>query len=301
MFRRPPKEDLFAIGEKRLAQLQEEGRYSCYRNTRATLRKLSRYMRGKKLPVDEVTPELIAGFESYLALTEGNSQNTIAENVKILSFLLTQGGVKDNPCDTVKKKREQTPRYYLVEEELARLMALPLKPGSEEDVSRDIFFVECRTGLRISDLLNLRWGDYDGQSIRIRMQKTQRYLEIPVGRSVKMVFARYKHLFASPEDPVFPALEKPSGVKNDRFAASRRLIYVTARINVNIKRLAARAGIDKPVSTHVGRHTFATMLLNKGASIYEIKELLGHQDVKVTQVYAHLLNKRKEELMNLLE
>lgn len=301
LFRQSQKEDLFALGEKRLTQLKAEGRYSCYRNTKATLRKLSCFMQGKKLPLDDVTPDLIAMFESYLALKEGNSRNTIAENIKIISQLLTQHGVRDNPCAVHKVSREQTMRHYLMEEEIERLMALSLSPGSEAAVARDIFFVECRTGLRISDLLQLRWCDYDGKTIRIRMQKTQRLLSIPVGKRVREVLERYRNLFSKDAERVFPAWEMVAVGEKDEFAVSRRLIYATARVNHHIKRLAVRAGVDKPISTHVGRHTFATMLLSKGASIYEIKELLGHQDVKVTQVYAHLMDKRKRELVDMLE
>lgn len=65
--------------------------------------------------------------------------------------------------------------------------------------------------------------------------------------------------------------------------------------------MAQCAGISKKVSTHVGRHTFATLLMSKGASIYEVKELLGHRDVKVTQVYTHLLDTRKQELVTMLD
>ena len=87
----------------------------------------------------------------------------------------------------------------------------------------------------------------------------------------------------------------------DVFELERRLITATARVNLMIKAVAKRAGVHKNISTHVGRHTFATMLINKGASIYEIKELLGHQDIKVTQVYTHLAGHRKQELVQLLE
>lgn len=301
LFKKPQKEDLFTLGNRRLDQLKQESRYSCYRNTKATLRKLSRFMKGKKLPVDEVTPEMIAAFEQYLACEEGNSRNTIVENIKIISYLLTMGGIQDNPCHVRKATREQTQRNYLLEEDLQRLMALQLRAGSDEAVVRDIFFVECRTGLRISDLLQMRWKDYDGHFIRVRMQKTQRHIDVPVSRSVSAVLGSYRHLFSKEEDRIFPTLGVSSSSDADTFSSSRRLIYATARINYHIKRLAARAGIDKPISTHVGRHTFATMLLDKGASIYEIKELLGHQDVKVTQVYAHLMDKRKQELVDMLE
>lgn len=300
LFHKTSRMDLFALGEKRLAELKAEGRYSCYRNTRATLQKLAAFVDGKPLQMGKVTPELMENFRTYLIETVGNSHNTVSENLKIISQFFTQAGVEKNPCKGVGLTRIQRPRNFLQEEELARMMALRLPKGSEMDVVRDMFFMECRTGLRISDLLQLRWSDFDGQYIRLRMQKTRRAVEIPVSASVQKTLEKYRDLFSRPNSRIFPVLDRVKD-RPDEFSKLRRLIYGTAHVNLILKRVAARAGITKKVSTHVARHTFATMLISKGASIYDVKELLGHQDVKVTQVYAHLLDGRKRELVEMLE
>lgn len=300
LFNRTGRTDLFEIGEQHLASLKKEGRYSCYRSTRATLRKLSVFRHGKPLPVKDVTPEMMADFRDFMLDKLGNSRNTVSENLKIVGHLLTESDVEKNPCAGLGVSREYSERTYLLEEELKRMMALRLKPGSEMDIARDLFFVECRTGLRISDLLQLRWGDvYDG-FIRLRMQKTKRKIEVPVTKSVMSVFEKYKTLFSRPDTPIFPLLDRLPQLTG-AFSHERRLVAVTANLNAQIKVVASRAGIRKNVSTHVARHTFATMLINKGASIYDVKELLGHCDVKVTQVYAHLMDQRKQELVQLLE
>ena len=299
LFKNPGRENISDLGEKRLQKLKAEGRYSCYRNTRATLRKFSCYLGGKQVAANRVTPEMMRGFQTFLLEKIGNSHNTMVENVKILASLLEEAGIKDNPCHHLSLTREQTRRNYLLEDEIERMMALRLRSESEMAAARDIFFVECRTGLRISDLLQLRWCDYDGSYIRIRMQKTHKEVEIPVATAVAQVLARYRTIFSHEQDHVFPFLQdfQPA---TDGFSVSRSLVYATSRINLQLKKMAVRAGINKSLSTHMGRHTFATLLLDKGATIYEIKELLGHQDVKVTQVYAHLLERRKRELVERL-
>jgi len=300
LFHRPGRTDLFELGETRLAQLKMEGRYSCYRNTRATLRKLSCFLGGKTLPLEKATPELMDRFREYLIHTVGNSHNTVTENIKVLSKIFSQAGVEKNPCAQLGQTRIPCPRGYLQEEELATMMALKLPEGSELEMARDIFFLECRTGLRISDLLQLRWCDCSGGSIRIHMQKTRRSIEIPITASVEKTLDKYRDLFSGPDGRIFPLIDEVKS-QPDEFDHPRRLIYGTARVNHLIKQVAVRAGITKKVSTHVGRHTFATMLISKGASIYDVKELLGHRDVKVTQVYAHLLDGRKRELVEMLE
>jgi site-specific recombinase XerD len=300
LFNRPNRTDLFELGEKRLMQLKAEGRYSSYRNTQATLRKLSRFRGGKSLPIGAVTPALVAGFREYLIKEEGNSQSTVTENIKILSFLLNRAGVSQDPCAGMARTREAHRRNYLLKEEIDRMMALKLASGSELDMARDIFYLECRTGLRISDLLQLCWGNFNGETLRVMMQKTQREVTVPVTASIRRTLEKYRHLFSSAEERVFPFLDMEEW-RTDEFSLPRALVAATCRVNSLVKQVAARAGIEKNISTHVGRHTFATMLISKGASIYEVKELMGHRDVKVTQVYAHLLDDRKRELMEMLE
>ena len=299
-FKRPGREDIFAVGERRLERLKAEGRYSCYRATRAVLRKLSVFRKGKPLPVNEVTPALLEEFRRFLALELGNGNNTIVENLKTVLRLLDEGGAQTDCRGALKLTREATPRTYLLEDELERLMALTVKEDSMEELSRDIFFVECRTGLRISDLLLLKWGACRDDMLRLRMQKTQQRIEVPLTQQVRQVLEKYRTLFSTDADYVFPPLNSPASA-TDSFSLSRKVISATVTVNRHVKQLAKRAGLDKEVSTHVGRHTFATMLLNKGASIYEIKELLGHQDVKVTQIYAHLRTDRKRALIEMLE
>lgn len=300
IFKRPGREDIFVLGEQRLERLRAEGRYSCFRSTRAVLHKLSLFQKGKPLPLNEVSPELMEQFQQFLAMKMGNSRNTIVENIKVVQRLLEEGGIHRNLCSALNLGRIQTPRTYLLESELEQMMALRIKEGSEEFMARDIFFIECRTGLRISDLLLLKWQSCQDGVFRLMMQKTHRSIEVPMTEGVKNILSRYRTLFSKDNDYVFPLLAGSENEKDD-FLLSKKVVYATARVNVLIKRLAARAGLGKPLSTHVGRHTFATMLLSKGASIYEIKELLGHSDVKVTQVYAHILEERKRELVLRLE
>ena len=71
-------------------------------------------------------------------------------------------------------------------------------------------------------------------------------------------------------------------------------------INVILKPWAKAAGIDKHFTFHTARHTFATMMLTLGADLYTTSKLLGHSDVQVTQVYAKIVNRKKDEAVNLV-
>ena len=74
----------------------------------------------------------------------------------------------------------------------------------------------------------------------------------------------------------------------------------TAIINRRLKAIAIKAKIVKNISTHVGRHTFATNLITEGVDIYVVKELLGHQDLKITQIYAKVVDSKKAEAIKKL-
>lgn len=74
----------------------------------------------------------------------------------------------------------------------------------------------------------------------------------------------------------------------------------TTHINILLKPWAKAAGIDKKFSFHTARHTFATMMLTLGADLYTTSKLLGHTDVKMTQVYAKIINRKKDEAVNLV-
>ena len=74
----------------------------------------------------------------------------------------------------------------------------------------------------------------------------------------------------------------------------------TTHINILLKPWAKAAGIDKRFSFHTARHTFATMMLTLGADLYTTSKLLGHTDVKMTQVYANIINRKKDEAVNLV-
>ncbi len=300
LFDSPSRRDIFAVGEKRLERLKAEGRYSCFRSTRATMRKLSRYTRGKPLAAGRINPEFMKGFSEFLEKEIGNSHNTMVENLKVVVLLVEEAGLDASVISAALPARKQTERGYLTEDELRRIMALHLPEKSEIELARDMFYVECRTGLRISDILKLRWAFFRNGRIEIQMQKTGRRINLPLTGSISQVFDRYRDLFTGPDDYIFPLMRYRQTGSCD-FSLERAMIYCTARINKQLKHLAWLSGLGRNLSTHMGRHTFATMLLSKGASIFEVKEMLGHRDVKVTQVYAHLLDDRKMQLMQMLE
>ena len=142
------------------------------------------------------------------------------------------------------------------------------------------------TGLRHSDMAALRWQDIQntdaGEIINLpSMQKTKHPVIIPLGIQAKSWLPERNN--AEPDAKVFP--DAPTIGCADRA----------------LKHMAKRAGIDKTISFHCSRHTFATMMLTLGADLYTTSKLLGHANVTTTQIYSKIIDKKKVETVNLVD
>ena len=141
------------------------------------------------------------------------------------------------------------------------------------------------TGARLNEIINLRWEDLDFERELI-------HLKISKGDKERMVFfhENLKKIIK------YFNLEKEGLV----FSSNLRKKYNKRTVQNIVKDAARKAGIRKKITTHSLRHSFATHLLESGADIRHIQQLLGHKDLKTTQIYTHVANKDIKNLANLL-
>ena len=143
------------------------------------------------------------------------------------------------------------------------------------------FLFACFTGLRISDIRNLQWANISkrngGRFLSITMQKTREPLTMKLNKQAISLLPKEGKGFIF-DLPIYDSM-----------------------INDQLKSWAKRAGIEKNVCFHVSRHTFATMELTLGADLYVVSKLLGHTNVGVTQIYADIINKRRDEAVELID
>ena len=193
--------------------------------------------------------------------------------------------IGENPINRLnpdeKIKMPESKREYLTIDEVKTLIGTPCR---REDV-KSAFLFSCYCGLRISDVLALKWKNVDctGEQwhISIVMQKTRRPLYLPLSMQARKWMPERDG--ATEEDSVFSTLPCED------------------TCNVQIKPWVKEAGITKHVTYHVSRHTFATMMLTLGADLYTVCKLLGHTDVKTTQIYAKIINKKKDDAIGLID
>lgn len=175
-------------------------------------------------------------------------------------------------------KRVDIERVYLTLEEVKALA----KAKCKIEVLRRAFLFSCLTGLRKSDIIKLRWRDVttNGSYTRItfRQKKTKgvEYIDI------------------NPQAVVFMG---ERGKDDDHVFGGFHYSY---HYNDALQQWAKAAGINKPLTYHSSRHTFALVMLDLGVDIYTLSKLLGHRNVATTMVYAHILDRKKQEAVSMI-
>lgn len=240
----------------------------------------------------EMTKEYCNGFmvfllNDYITYKHTHpSKSTVMNYLKCLkaafNMAIEEEIMDDNPVLRLRMdvlKGGGTKREYLTVDEVKRLIDTPCK---REDI-KAAFLFSCFCGLRISDVKSLKWKNIitegDKTRVEILQYKTKQPLYLPLNKQALRWMPERGS--ASDEDKVFPTL--PS--KN----------YDC------IPEWSRAAGISKHVTYHLSRHTFATMELTMGADLYTTSKLLGHTEVRTTQIYAKIINKKKDEAVSLLD
>lgn len=251
---------------------------------------LEEYKTGARLR--DIDKDFCEGFARYIdsaivyggkKISQGTAHGYFAIFNSALYYAVKKGLIPTNPVrvmdSELRPKKAKTQRDFLTIEEVRRLAATPM-----QDRTKQPFLFACFTGFRFGDVMGLTWDKIytDGGTVKVRtkMQKTAEAvsLEIP---NAEIVLPQRGN--AREGDFVFPR-------------------WSNKGIDQSIKNWAESAGIKgKKVTFHTARHTYATMLLTTGADLYTVSKMLGHTEIRTTQIYAEIIDKKKEEAARRLE
>ena len=290
--------------DRYLEELEHKAKTGTLDKAKAVIAKIRAYLGPKDLVFDEITVNWLKEFEHYLRTNLGNTTNTIHGNYKIIRRLMNEAVNEDllpfekNPFLRYKMKTEKTNIEYLTDEELTAIETLELPAGSKLDIHRDMYVFACYTGgIRISDILQLRWRHFDGERISIHMQKTGNPLSVKVPNTGLAILHKYQNHESDKEDFIFPILRNDTDYSDPNFLF-KAISSATAYTNANLKVIAKQAGITKRLHFHTSRHTFATRALRKGMRMEYASKIMGHSNLKTTQIYAKIINEELEKAMN---
>jgi integrase len=225
-------------------------------------------------------------FKEYLLTTKSNksSKVTLAQNSAVSYFNKLKATMKQAYKDGYLQtdfnskiqpiKQAETQRNFLTIEELNSLV----KTDCQNPLLKRAAIFSALTGLRFSDIEKLVWGELEyiegnGYFIQFKQQKTKGVEMMPISEQAYSLLGKRKE----PTNKVFEGLT------------------YSAYSNKHLYQWIGAAGISKDITFHCFRHTFATLQLSKGTDIYTVSKMLGHRELKTTQIYAKIIDQTKRE------
>ncbi len=237
------------------------------------------------IEIDRVDSMAIRGYLGYLH--KRNKKVTIARKLSalrsFLNFLVRRGVTQDNPAESIlTPKQEKTIPAYLPVDEMFRLLD-SIATGRMLDLrNRAIFETLYSCGIRVSELVGLNTPDVDYRQALMRvLGKGDKERIVPIGKSALTAIQTYRQLL-NRECGISEKMGGPLFLNKNRGRLTARSV---ARI---LDKLVRACGLLTPVSPHTLRHTFATHMLDAGADLRVVQELLGHKSLSTTQKYTHV-------------
>ena len=243
------------------------------------------FTKEKPLPFAQIDMHLIESFRDFLlkAPRGGNKSGTISQNAASTYFTLFKAALHQAFIDSyfdvdIAAKVKgisgvESRREYLTIEELNKLAATPC----EYPMLKKAAFFSALTGLRHSDIRKMTWKELSVEGDHYRINFTQR----KTGGVEYMPISEQAYLIcgepAEPDRLVFEGLQDPSW------------------INRPVKKWIEAAGIKKHITFHCFRHSYATNQLTEGTDLYTVSKMLGHTNIRTTQIYAKVVDSKKEE------
>jgi len=273
--------------------LEEEKNFSflTVKSYAADIRDFLKFLKLKKVKVEDADYPKVREYLSFL-LDEGLEKSTLARRVASLRcffhYLQIKGYISSFPLSFLRspKLKKKIPSF-LGENEVEKL--LNEMEGEGFSFLRDKAFLELLygTGMRIAELvsLNIQDIDFGSELIKVRGKRGKERLA-PFGgfaaKALNNYLAVREEKFGSLKEAIF--LNKFGNRISDRWMRKRLKIYLK------------QTGILKPATPHTLRHSFATHLLNRGADLRSVQELLGHEKLSTTQIYTHITPKRLKQV-----
>ena len=231
------------------------------------------------IDITKIDHAFITDYEFWLRSVRNCANNTAVKYLKnfnkIIKLCLANDWLDKNPFANYKSKVKEVERVYLTEAEIQSIIEKDFKT-ERLSLVRDIFLFSCFTGLAYIDVKNLTKAHVsygiDGEKwIFTHRQKTESASKIPILPVTQMIIDKYEnHPQCINEDKLLPILSNQ-------------------KMNAYLKEIAGVCEIEKELTFHIARHTFATTVtLTNGVPIESVSKMLGHKSIKTTQHYAKI-------------
>ena len=288
---------IFQEHNKRMKELiNKEFSINTYKKYETTLAHTKEFLKfqynSNDISINRIDLAFINNFDFYLRNTKNCNNNSTIKYIrnfgKIVKQCYKNGWLERDPFLNYDGKVKEVERTYLTETEIESLLNKKFKIKRLELV-KDLFLFSCFTGLAYIDVFNLTPANIiigiDGEKwISTHRQKTESASKIPILPVTQMIIDKYdNHPQSTNEDKLLPILSNQ-------------------KMNAYLKEIAAICEINKELTFHIARHTFATTVtLTNGVPIESVSKMLGHKNLRTTQHYAKVLDRKVSEDMKILK
>jgi site-specific recombinase XerD len=261
-----------------ISKLETEKRSKTASIYKTAQRSFSRFRYGKDIRIDRIDNHLIQRYEAYLK-DNGVCINSISCYMRALRAIYNQAvekklTISKNPFKDVYTGIDKTIKRAVDEDVIVKLHGLDLFEYPALQQSRDFFMFSFYTrGMSFIDMANLTQSNLKNGYLVYTRSKTKQILTIKVEKCIKEIIERY-------EDITIDNYLLPIYSEQNRSSSSNLRTY-----NKRLKRISEMLGLEKPLSSYVSRHSWATIALRKGISVQVISEGMGHKNEKTTRIY----------------
>lgn len=272
-------------------QLKKQGRINTMISFESAKNSLEKFRPGLRFA--DITKDLLEDYERWME-RQGKSKTTVGFYLRSLRAVMNRAKIDpalypfgaDGGQYTIPAGRNI--KKALMEDEISKLFHYPTKPGSTEDWAKDFwFFMYVCNGMNPKDVCLLKWKNKDGDELRFQRAKTintkrdQKDVVVHLKPMAKDIITKWGQPSIDPDGFIFPYLRN-----NFTPEKTQQTIHqLTKTVNKYMRRIAAELGIEKPVTTYVARHSFATVMKRSGATMEMMSDLLGHTTIKPTKDY----------------
>lgn len=248
--------------------------------------RLKRPLRGNETYFDDINQDLLRVYETFL-ISQGNGNNTRHKKFEFLGKFYTEAvndgkAIAPNPFKLYKIASKPVRKEKLTEEELKAIEDLPLKPGPVNDARNLFLFSYYAKGARFENCVTFRRADLVNDRAMFRTNKGNKYISVKIHNRLQGIIDTYPN-----GEFLFPYIKTmPAGKKE----YNKKIDSLNVIVNRNLKIVAQLAVINKLLTFHIARHTFAYHLKKKTDSIHVISDSLGHSKSSTTEIYLKALD-----------
>ena len=285
-------DSIFAVATEHFKNLEDSGNYNRLTSERPALNHLKRFLKGKEVTFQDITPSLLERFKAYLIGGVKVSERT-AVNYLIIIRTLYKRAIKNGLVDEshypfgndkFRIKKPDSLKIGLSEEEVKRLETVELDTNSFENHTRNLWLYSFYfAGMRVSDVLLSKWSDIKDGRIFYVMGKNKKPGSLKVPEKALAILGQYQDQKSSNDDLIFPDLKMIDDFTN-KIRVQKRIKEVIRRVNLALKKVAKKAGIDKPLTMHIARHTFGNISGDR-IPIQMLQKLYRHSSITTTINY----------------